>query len=412
MTQLNSKVGKQFFRDGNKQLSLVITPQFPNLPKITLDEWKFAYLAAKNPAYPNRWLLYSMYDNMMIDATVTSLSEKRTIKVQKAKFNILGKDGKPNPEKTNLFKKLWFDDLLKYMMQSKFEGLKLVEIFDFLENGEINKINLIDKYHVKPEKGIVVKTIYEQTGWDYLNGTISNYYLPIGDPNDFGLLYKAAVHIIAKKYAIGHWGAYNEKLGIPFRTVTSPGINKTRQEQLGIIMEQMGSAGWAVINENEKIELLQIAGSDPTKCFEQLIALLDDQIALLYVGQSGTTNSHQNKGTYGSMKMLADISEDIHDADLVYCSYYINNVLMPRLRLFGYKLDDDDTFVWDKSVDISVPEMVDYAVKLEAFFDIDYEQLSEKTGITILGRKPVPAGGQPPVPPKITAVKKKPGQTQ
>ncbi|HXU27502.1 MAG TPA: DUF935 family protein, partial [Bacteroidia bacterium] len=386
----NSRIGKRFVKDINsKPLSTLVTPQFPNLPKVDLDKWKYAYLSAKNPAYPNRWMLYSIYDNIDIDGTLTSLIDKRIIKVQKAKFNIIDKkSGKPNAEKTELLQKLWFNDLLKYMMEAKFWGFSLVEAFNFLADGQINNVTLIDRYHVKPEKGVVVQTIYEQDGWNYLENPLCNYYLPIGDVKDLGLLYKAAPLIIAIKYAIGNWGAYNEKLGIPFRYVTSPGINKNRQKQLGVILEQMGSAGWAVINEDEKIQLLENSGANPTDCFDKLIAKLDDRLSLLLVGQSGTTNSHTNKGTYGSMKMLADISEDIHDADLIYCGYYINNVLLPKLRLYGYNISETDVFKWDKSVDISVPEMVDFVVKLEQFYDLDYTEISQKTGITILGRKP------------------------
>ena len=406
----NSRVGKRYApTQTGKPLSTLVTPQFPNLPKVDLNNWKYAYLQAKSPAYPNRWLLYSIYDNIMIDGALWSLIEKRIIKVQKAKFNIMGKDGKINAEKTDLLKRLWFDDFLRYMMEAKFYGFSLVEAFDFLQNGEIEKITLIDRYHVKPEKGIVINTIYEQTGWDYLNGPISNYYLPIGKVDDFGLLYKAAPLIIAIKYAIGNWGSYNEKLGIPFRTVTSPGVNATRQKQLGVIMEQMGSAGWAVINENEKIELLQIAGSDPTKCFEMLISKLDDRLALLLIGQSSTTNSHTNTGTYGSMEMLADISEDIHDADLIYCGYYINNVLIPRLNLFGYGFAEGDKFTWDKTVDTTVSETVDYVVKLSDFYDIDPAFITEKTGIPIIGKKQIPVVVPPvsSIPPAKPVPKKK-----
>ncbi|MCK6648393.1 MAG: DUF935 domain-containing protein [Bacteroidia bacterium] len=381
----------------------LIKPSSPSLSRIDLKKWKDAYLSAKNVDFPNRNLLYEVYDNIMIDNTLTSIIDTRILKIMQSKFNILDKGNKPKDELTFLFQRPWFEDFLKAAMEARFEGYRLLEFFDFNEANEINSCTVINKYHVKPEKGIVTKEPNDEKGWDYLNGKESLYYIPIGNKYDLGLLYKAAPHMLAKKYALGTWGEFNEKIGIPFRTVHTPINDRTRQSQLATIMENMGSAGWAVLNNDEKVELLSITGTDPTKCFEGLINKLDAEAAMLILGQSMTANSQNNKGTYGSMKVLQEISDDRYEADLTYIKNIINQVLIPRMILWGYKLNDC-SFEWDKSEELSVSETVDYITKLSDVYEIPAEFVTLKTGIPITGVK---KQGAPSATAKPTAAAKK-----
>lgn len=377
----------------------LINPTMVSQIRIDLQQWKFAWLAAKNVWIPNRNPMYLVYDNIMIDNTLTSIIDTRILKAQQSKFNIVDKSNKANSELAKLFQKPWFEKFIEYAMRSKFEGYSLIEFFDFMPNGEINTIKLVDKYHVKADRGVVTKESFDVAGGtDYLSGPISQYYIPVGDKDDLGLLYKVAPMILAKKYAIGTWSEYNEKQGIPFRTVTTPINDTTRQQQLATIMENMGSAGWAVLNEGEKAEILLNNGNDPTKCFEGLINKMDSEGQMLILGQSSTGNSQNNKGTYGSMKILQEITNDRHEADLTFLKYLINDVLIPRMIQWGYKLEGW-MFDWDKSVDLGIGEIIDYVTSLEgAGLEVDIQYITDKTTIPITGRKAVTS--PPNAPPK------------
>ncbi|MCZ2141608.1 MAG: DUF935 domain-containing protein, partial [Bacteroidia bacterium] len=221
----------------------------------------------------------------------------------------------------------------------------------------------------------------------------SLYYLPIGKAKDLGYLHKIAPAALAKKFALGIWGEYNEKIGIPFRSVTTNYNDDDRRRQLGVIMENMGSAGWAVLNEGEKVELLQVAAGDPYKCFQELIKVLDSQMSKFVLGQDSTADGASKTGTYGSMEVLQEISEDRHESDLINACNIINNVLFPKLRLLGYKLSDTDVFEWDKSLELGVAEYVDYVEKLAPFYDIDTEEVSKKIGIKLTAKKTEAAPG-------------------
>lgn len=370
-----------------QELTTLIEPQTPAMSRIDIGKWKMAVQAALNPETPNRNPLYEVYDNIMIDNTLTSMIETSILKAQQAKNMLYDKNGKPDIEAKKLFEKQIFLDFIRLALTKKYEGPVLIERFEFDPvTGELTACKRVNKYHVKPELGIVTKEPNDDKGWPF---TDNPYYFLVGEKDELGLLYKAAPHILAKKFALSTWAEFNEKVGIPFRTVHTNSTDKLRHQQLGIIMDKMGSAGWAVLTEGEKVELLDISGTNPTQCFENLIKKLDSEVAMLINGQSSTSNSQNNKGTYGSMEILQEISEDRHEADKTYLKYLINEVWIPGLIMLSpaYAGLKDRYFDWDNSIELSVKETVEYVVELSTVYDVDPDYVTQKTGIPVTTKK-------------------------
>ncbi len=369
-----------------QSVSELIKPTSPSPGRVSLQEWKFADLALQNIETPNWNPMLRIYDNIDIDLDLTSVTETRSLKVQQAKYNLVDANSKPNEEAKKLLDKTWFRDFIKIAMRRVTRGYQLAEIFDFDDKGELLKCDFVNPFHVKPTKGIVTIQESDEIGTSYLEGNQQLYYIPIGKKNDFGLYRKIAPIILAKKYAIGHWSSFNEKMGIPFRTVESKSTDKLRQQQLGVILDQMGSAGWAVLNEGEKVTLLEISGTNPTQCFETFINMLNAQIAMVMNGQSSTADSSKQKGTYGSLKILNEISKDRHESDLTDIKDLVNNVLIPRLILISpfYAPLKELTLEWDYSEQLSVTEVTDVIVSLTgAGYKISAEEVSKKTGLKV-----------------------------
>lgn len=388
-------------RTGNS-ISQIIKPTSPNQQQISLREWKNAVAAAQNVDFPNFNPLYDVYENIRIDLQLSSALETRILRVQQAKFNLVDKSGKPNTEAKALLQKQWFLEFLKQAMESQYEGYRLIEHIELDEEGQLKECKAVNKYHVKQKLGIVAKEQSDEVGQSYLEGNYQLYYSPVGDKDSLGILYKVAPMILAIKYAIAQWGEFNEKLGIPFRTVTTNANDSKRQQQLGVIMENMGSAGWAVLSEGEKVELLEMNQTDPTKCFESLIALLDARIATYLLGQSSTTSSDKNKGTYGSLQVLQEITQARHEADLTFIEYLINGVLLKKLPLISaaYKPLLNLRLDWDKSIEHTPKEVVDLVSTLEDNFEVDLEWITAKTGIPLIARKKNSLTTPPTVDPK------------
>ena len=108
---------------------------------------------------------------------------------------------------------------------------------------------------------------------------------------------------------------------------------------------------------------------------------------MLILGQSSTSNSQNNKGTYGSMQILQDISDDRHQYDLVFLKYLINQELIPRLIQYSpiYKSLSNKFFDWDKSEDLTVADTIGYITTLVGTgkYKVPVDFITQKTGIPV-----------------------------
>lgn len=361
-------------RFGAASLSIKPTSYTPRRQDIAT--WKRAVTMARNIENPKRQDLYNLYDNAMLDLHLTSIFETRLLRLQGSKFKIVDLNGKLLPEKAALLEAPWYLDYLKYAMEALLYGHSLIEIYNIVE-GELKEVELINRKHVKPETGEYLIQEADTKGIDYRNSNLSNYYLEVGKKRDLGLLEKIAPVSLAKRYAFGAWGEYDEKIGIPFRTVTTQGRDLKRINVLQSILTDMGSAGWAVLQEDEKIELLQNAGSDPHKCFLELINLCDAQKSKVILGQTGTTDE---KAFAGSAKVHQGVAEDRHEADRTFIEYLNNWELLPRLSFLGYPLQNCK-YKRDETKDLDILDQIKIDVDLLEFYSIDEKYIAEKYNI-------------------------------
>lgn len=363
-----------------------VVPSSRSFKNEDLGNYKAAMNAAMNIEEPNRTMLYDVFFNVMLDLHLHSIIESRILKVKRSKHMIIDIRNKEEvPELTELFQTQWMEDYLEYLMWSIFWGPTLIEDSDWDENGMLKEVTIVNRYHVKPERGIVVKNEYDTDGTSYLEGNYPTYYTLAGRPTDFGLLAKISPIALAVKYAIGAYSEFTDKFGIPFRTVNTPSSDDDRHKKLAVILENMGSAGWAVLNQDEKIEFLQASGSNPDKVFTELIQLLDDRMTKAVLGQIATTETGDRSGTYGGLQVMKEVAADRHETDKTFVKNTMNNKRIPMLIQQGYPLKDYHKWVWDDSRDIAVEDRVEMLSKLSQFYTIDPEYITEQTGIPIIG---------------------------
>ncbi len=369
----------------DKQLpSELIIPKALVNRQYSLMDWHKAVMSATNPDNPNRKLLYDLYDNLMIDLHTSALLNSRVEPVWRAKFRIEAQKSKEkNPELLPIFDMNWFEDFIEYAIESVFYGYSLLELNDFYDLTKA-KIELIPRQHVDPINEIIKIDPFDTKGYSYTEN-LATYYIGIGSKKDLGLLYKIAPVLLAKKYAMGMWSEYNEKMVIPFRTVKTPSRDKKRHQLLGQILQEMGSAGWAVLNDEEIIELTEISGKDAYKAYETFIDRMENSITRLVLGQTATTNQ-DNTGTYGSLKILMEVAENRHASDKNFVKRLVNNELIPRLILFGQKLTGY-IFNWDDATELTTEQKIDLYNKLNLNYTVPPEYVSEQIGIPVTAKQ-------------------------
>ncbi len=365
---------------------LIIPTAVNNSRKYKLTDWITAVASATNADNPNRKLLYDLYDRVMLDLDITSTLSSRMEPVWRAKFRIVGEKNKQiNPDLYPIFDMNWFEDFIKYAVERVFYGYSLAELENFRDLPNAS-LNLILRQNVDPVHSLIKINPADSAGYSYTD-VLKPYYIGIGNPSDLGLLYKITPVWLAKNYAMGMWAEYNEKMVIPFRTVRTPSRDKKRHQLLGQILQEMGSAGWAVLNDEEKFELLEISGKNAYQAFEALINRIDNSIITAVLGQTATTKN-DNSGTYGSLKILQEVAQNRHESDKAFIKRLVNTELVPRLIQFGQKLTGF-IFDWDDTIELTTGEKVDLINKLNLNYSVDPKYVTEQTGIPVTAKQTI-----------------------
>lgn len=376
-------------RTGGQQSSAI-----DNTPNLLMTKdiqgWKSALNAARAVDNPSRVALIDVFNNIKVDAHLISALESRTLRVQRSKFAIFNSaTGEENPELTKLFEKVWFNNFLEFAMLSVFQGTQVIELFETDELGEIKTINLFPQKHIKPEKGIIVKSPGDDKGTSYRDGMLGTFYIQVGRDEQLGILSDIAPVVLIKKYALSSWSDFTEKFGVPPRYVKTSTTDTKRLKELESMMQNMISSAWAILQGDEVLEVLDVKSADAYNTFDKLIVRCNSEISKRILGQDGTSDNKDASGTYGSLQILQGVANDRHEADKYMIKNLVNNELIPRLKLISsaYSGLEGHHMDWDEMYDLPVDKLIEAVTKLGTQYNIDPEYITEKTGIPILGVK-------------------------
>lgn len=382
----NSKIGKKYTQN---RPSNIILPRTKSLSVQSIKTWKDSLTLAQLPDSPNRLPLLQVYDSILIDSHLQSILESRILRILGSKFKFINKAGTENKDLNNLFKKKWFAQFLTHSMWSRFLGTGVVELWDLDELGELTYCGLIPRENTLTKKGLIVKEVGDEKGYPYKEGPLETYYIQVGEDDDLGILAKAAPDALTKKFAKAAWAEYVEKYGIPPRVVTTDSHNDKRIQELADMLQAMVSNHWVVLQGNEKLEMMPTSGVDAHSTFDNLITRMNSEMSKRILGQDGTTDSKDTKGTYGSLKVLEGVADDRHNSDKAFMEYLINDELVWRLELISpaYSALREHRFEWDNSKELTPEELVDLVNKISsAGYIVDPKYIEEKTSLPIIGR--------------------------
>lgn len=400
----NARIGKKYT---SNRPSNIILPRSKSLSVQTIKTWKDAITYAQLEDHANRLPLLQIYDSILIDSHLQSIIESRVLRVLGSKFKFVNAKGEENKELNGLFETKWFLQFLTHAMWSRFLGTTVLELWDLNEDQELCNTTLIPRENCLFSDGIIVKEVGDERGYQYKEGVYTNNYIQIGEDNDLGILANAAPDPLTKKFAKAAWAEYVEKFGIPPRVVTTDSHNDKRHQELADMLANMVSSHWAVLQGGEKLEMMNTQGVDAHSTFDNLITRMNSEMSKRILGQDGTTDSKDTKGTYGSLQILEGVAEDRHESDRVFIKYLINDELLWRLELISpkYAALKDHRFDWDDTKELNSTELMTLVKDISASgFVVDPDYITEKTTIPIIGRSNLGATGTD----EETSEKKKP----
>ncbi len=356
----------------------------------TLAEWKTAVTMATDPEEPDRSSLQKLYDNLMLDNHLASVIDSRILFCQRSAFKIVNEKGDENTELSWLFERTWFEDFVKFALMSRFRGNVLMELYDIDSiTNELANVDEIPMAHFNSKKGIILKAPGDVTGWQYKEGSLAPYYIQVGKDSDIGLLAQMAPIVLAKKLGLGSWLDYVEKYGVPSLFITTDREDDGRLNQLFEAASNFKSNGFMVGRGSEKFEVGKDASGGNPDNFDKLIDRANTEISKRILGGSGLTDE---KSFVGSSEIQFRLAKDRFESDKLLIKNIINQQLFPRLMKISpvYSVLQNNYFDWDNTEAQSSKEVAELVSILGNHFELDPEEISQKTGLTILGQKANP----------------------
>jgi len=342
-----------------------------------ISTWRNALIYAEAIYNPNRQPLYDLYSDIMLDAHLTALINKRVNAIVNQPLKFVNNE-KENEAVTDMLNTEAFIQLVTHLLMAKFWGFSLVELQFDTENNAITH-TLIDRRHVKPTKKLVVKYPQDMWGIDYTKPPYDKYVIFSGQDEDLGILLKAAPHVLYKRGVIADWAQFSEIFGMPFRKGTYDGYDDNARRQLEGAIKNAGSASYAIIPEGTNIEFIQSTATGSTDLYNELRKACNDELSVLILGQTLTTNQG-DKGARSLGEVHAEVESMINAEDRIFIMNQLNHNLLPLMEHHGYDVKGGK-FVFDETETIDTAVSVDIDLKLAQRIPISDDYFYEKYNI-------------------------------
>jgi len=376
-----------------------------------IKDWKLGVMSATNPENPRRGDLMRFYQALMLDNHLASVIDTRILRVQRSSFRLTNDKDEENYELKALLERPWFEDLVRLVLMSRFQGATLIEMFDVdAETQELARVDEIPQSNFIAQKGLIIKEEYDDKGVDFRTGAYSDYYLQVGSDWDLGMLNQLAMIVLAKKLGIGSWMSYVDKFGVPPIFVITDRMDTGRRDELFEMMSNFRQNMFSVLQGNERVEVPRITENNQHQVFLSLIdSVCNKEISKRILGGTASTDE---QAYVGSAEVQERVAQDRYEADKLLFKYIFNTKIRPRLVKISSVYADftNYTFEWDNQETLDINGYIDAVQKLSNTFEFDVEEVKTRTGLPIIGTKQFVIAGNDPQPPPEPAdpQKKKP----
>jgi hypothetical protein len=339
--------------------------------------WRLAMRYAESKNNPCRQPLYDLYSDIMLDAHLASLVNKRINAVINHPLKFTNIKGEIE-DITKMVHTESFLHVVTELLLAKFWGYTLLEM-DF--KSDLNTISgtLIDRRHVKPEYQLVVKYPMDMEGIRYDKPPYKDYVLAAGKPDDLGLLLQAAPLVLYKRGVLADWAQFAEIFGMPFRKGKYDGYDESARRKLEDAIKNAGSAAWAIIPEGTDIEFVPSNSSGSAALYDDLRNACNNELSVLILGQTLTTEQGE-RGARSLGEVHHEVQEMLHSEDRIFIMHVLNEKLIPLLQLHGYNTQDGE-FVFDEIETLDTKESLEIDLMIAQQVPVDDDYFYEKYGV-------------------------------
>lgn len=375
-----------------RSLLVEIRASAEQLTKKDIGYWRRAWQMAINPDNPQRYHLYDIYRDTLVDAHLNGCITQRKNYVKRKTFKIVDKKGKENEELTQILESPWFKDFVDHALDSIYFGHSLVQFNNItIRNGSytFDSCELVPRRNVIPEYGVVVRDVGDdpKRGISYRNGIFANSCVEIGKRNNLGILLKVAPQAISKKNMMAYWDMFGEIFGMPIRIGKTSSRDSKEITKTEKFLKDLGAAGWALFPEGTELEIKETSRGDAFNVYDKRIDRANSEISKAILGQTMTIDSGSS---LSQSEVHLEVFNNLIDADADMLRDTINHNLLPFLVSHGFPLQGF-RFEWNEMPDYTPEQQIRIEDMLLRNYDIDPAYFAEKYNIKILGKKEIPA---------------------
>lgn len=344
-----------------------------------IQAWISATQQAESLILPNNTELIRVFKDVEVDLHLFALMQTIRLKVIANNFFIYNADGEVNDEATEIFKKKWFRKTVKFIVDSEFYGFSLIQFLD-IKDGIFSDAELVPREYVVQQRRGVKKALANSSDLVPFDAPeFMNWVVAVGESDNLGLLHKATPLVIKKKEVISAWSESAEIFGMPLRVGRTNIGDPVKRANMEDMLENVGSAGWAVIHEDDVVEFVETSKTDFYKIYQEFVQTVNSELSKGILLQTGTTDE---KAFSGSAGVHENLLKSLIEAYIVLVEETTNEAIIPacvRLNL----LPAGCYFRSDNEQKLSLEEMVKIVTELLKYKDVPNEFLFETFGVPV-----------------------------
>lgn len=133
-----------------------------------------------------------------------------------------------------------------------------------------------------------------------------------GHPQRGGLLRVSAMMYLAKNMALKDWMIFAEIFGMPVRIARyEPSATAEEKRELIHMLESLGSSAAGIFSRAVRLEILDTRRARGTSPHQELIEFLNREISKAWLGQTLTTDTFGQRGTFAAGRIHEMVRQDI-----------------------------------------------------------------------------------------------------
>lgn len=369
----------------SQKIMLDLVRQSASVYRQEITHYQMARQERINVENPRTYLLQQLYKDSILDTHLSAVIENRILRITNKTFVIKDKKGVADYERSEFLNKKWFTQAVRYAMESIFYEYS-VTLMEKGVDGKIIRAKKVPREHINPDRGLIVKEVYDDTGLPYAEFPNDLLFAKLYD--GYGLLEKAAPLTILKRHSWASWDEFEQIFGMPIRIAKLGTLSDDVKNEVASWLKTMGTASYGVFPQFADIEIKESNNRDAFNVFMKKIETVDSQLSILINGQTMTTSD-------GSSRSQAEVHErtedEITEADIKEILNWINDDLVPLLRNSGYDIKEDEHIGIETVTDPAEKIEIDAVIMEKSGYQLTKDYLEKTYGVELEDKPEPPA---------------------